>query len=119
MVNQDDVAVIEVEQSMAQDDSVIEQPVIHQAEVGIGVEQPRIQDDSVIEQPVIRQAGVINRMDPIVPYVSFSSDEDSAEEGNLYFLTLPFLKALSFRLIRRGYCHPRGRECRQRGGYER
>ena len=105
MVNQDDVAVIEVEQSWAQDDSIIE--------------QPRIQDDSMVEHPDIRQAQVVSRRDgPIVPYVDFSSDEDSAEEGNLYFLTLPFLKALSFRLIRRGYCHPRGRERRQRGGYE-
>ena len=87
MVDQDDIAVIEVEQSLVQDDSIIEQ-----AEAGIGVEQPRVQDDSVVEHPDIRQAGVVSRRDgPIVPYVIFS-DEDSAEEGNLYFSTLPFFK---------------------------
>ena len=89
VVNQDDVAVIEVEQSSVQDDSIIEQ-----AEAGIGVEQPRIQDDSVVEHPDIRQAQVVSRRDgPIVPYIIFS-DEDSAEEGNLYLSILPFCKSL-------------------------
>ena len=84
MVVQDDIAVIEV-----QDDSVIEQ-----AEASIGVKQPRIQDDSMVEHPDIRQAQVVSRRDgPIVPYIIFS-DEDSAEEGNLYLSILPFCKSL-------------------------
>ena len=54
-MNQNDVAVVEVEQSMIQDYSVVEQPAIP------------------------RKAEVVNRMDPIVPYVSFSSDEDEGK----------------------------------------
>ena len=75
MVDQDDIAIIEVDQ----DDSTIEQ-----AEASIAVQQPGIQDDSRVEHPDIRQAGVVSRRDgPIVPYVAFS-DEDSAEEGMSY-----------------------------------
>ena len=89
MVDQDDIAIIELDQPAAQDVSAIEQ-----AEANIQVEQPENQDDSMAEHPDIRQAGVVSRRDgPAVPYVAFS-DEDSAEEGNLFFLpTLPFFKS--------------------------
>ena len=84
MVDQDDIAIIEVDQ----DDSTIEQ-----AEASIAVQQPGIQDDSRVEYLDIRQVGVVSRRDgPIVPYVAFS-DEDSAEEGMSYLSILPSFKS--------------------------
>ena len=88
MVDQDDIAIIELDQPAAQDVSAIEQ-----AEANIRVEQPRNQDDSMAEHPDIRQAGVVSRRDgPIVPYFAFS-DEDSAEEGMPYLSILPSFKS--------------------------
>ena len=82
MVDQDDIAIIEVDQ----DDSST-----RQAEASIAVQQPGIQDDSRVEHPDIRQAAVVSRRDgPIVPYFDFS-DEDSAEEGMSYLSNTSFL----------------------------
>ena len=79
MVDQDDIAIIELDPPADQDVSAFEQ-----AEANIQVEQPGNQDNSMAEHPDIRQAGVVSRRDgPAVPYVAFS-DEDSAEEGNLF-----------------------------------
>ena len=84
MVDQDDIAIIEVDQ----DDSTT-----GQAEASIAVQQPGIQDDSRVEHPDIRQAAVVSRRDgPIVPYFDFS-DEDSAEEGMSYLSILPSFKS--------------------------
>ena len=79
MVDQDDIAIIELDPPADQDVSAFEQ-----AEANIQDEQPGNQDNSMAEHPDIRQAGVVSRRDgPAVPYVAFS-DEDSAEEGNLF-----------------------------------
>ena len=77
MVDQDDIAIIELDPPADQDVSAFEQ-----AEANIQDEQPGNQDNSMAEHPDIRQAGVVSRRDgPAAPYVAFS--DDSAEEGNL------------------------------------
>ena len=73
-VEQDDVAVIELNPQAVQDDSVYEP-----ARPDIQDEQPGDQD----EHPDFRQANVVNRMDgPAAPYVALSDDSD--DEGNLF-----------------------------------
>ncbi len=80
MVEQEDIAIIELDPPADQDVSTFEQ-----AEANIQDEQSGSQDNSMAEHPDIRQAGVVSRRDgPAAPYVSFS-EEDSAEEGNLLF----------------------------------
>ena len=69
-VEQDDIAVIELDPPAVQDVSAYDP-----AGAGIQDEQPGNQD----EHPDIRQANVVSRRDgPAAPYVSFS--DDSAEE---------------------------------------
>ena len=69
IVDQDDIAIIELDPPADQDASTFEQAEANQ-------------DNSMAEHPDIRQAGVVSRRDgPAVQYVAFS-DEDSAEEGN-------------------------------------
>ena len=78
-VEQDDIAVIELDPPAVQDVSAYDP-----AGAGIQDEQPGNQD----EHPDIRQASVVSRRDgPAVPYVAFS--DDSVDEGNL-FLSLHF-----------------------------
>ena len=73
-VEQDDVAVIELNPQAVQDDSIYEP-----AGPYIQDEQPRNQD----EHPDVRQASVVSRMDgPAAPYVAISDDSD--DEGNLF-----------------------------------
>ena len=72
-VEQDDVAVIELNPPAVQDDSVYEP-----AGADIQDEQPGNQD----EHPDFRQANVVNRMDgPAAPYAAPYESED---EGNLF-----------------------------------
>ena len=74
-VEQDDIAIIELDPPANQDASAIEQ-----VEAIIQDEQPENQDNALARHPDIRQAGVVSRRDgPAAPYLSFS-DEDSAEE---------------------------------------
>ena len=75
IVEQDDIAIIELDPPANQDVSAIEQ-----VEAIIQDEQPENQDNALARHPDIRQAGVVSRRDgPAAPYLSFS-DEDSAEE---------------------------------------
>ena len=86
-VEQDDIAIIELDPPANQDASAIEQ-----VEAIIQDEQPENQDNALARHPDVRQAGVVSRRDgPAAPYLSFS-DEDSAEEGNLFFLIFPTSK---------------------------
>ena len=79
-MDHDDIAIIELDPPADQDASTFEQAEANQ-------------DNSMAEHPDIRQAGVVSRRDgPAVPYVAFS-DEDSAEEGNLFLSTLPVFKS--------------------------
>ena len=72
-VEQDDVAVIELDPPAVQDASTYEP-----AEADIPDEQPGNQDEHLD----FRQANVVNRMDrPAAPYVALS--DDSEDEGNL------------------------------------
>ena len=78
IVEQDDIAIIELDPPANQDASAIEQ-----VEAIIQDEQPENQDDSIAEHPDFRQASVVSRRDgPASPYVSFS--DDSTDEGNLF-----------------------------------
>ena len=73
-VEQDDVAVIELDPPAVQDVSTYEP-----AEADIPDEQPGNQDEHLD----FRQANVVNRMDgPAAPYVALS--DDSEDEGNLF-----------------------------------
>ena len=75
-VEQDDVAVVELDQSAVQDDSSYDH-----AGSDIENEPPRIHPD-------VRQANVVNRMHgPADPYVALS--DDSADEGNLFRFIFP------------------------------
>ena len=77
-VEQDDIAVIELNPQAVQDDSVNEP-----AGVDIQDEQPGDQN----ENRDVRQAIVVNRMDgPADPYVALSDDSD--DEGNLFHFML-------------------------------
>ena len=77
-VEQDDVAVVELDQSAVQDDSSYDH-----AGSDIENEPPRIQN----EHPDVRQANVVNRMHgPANPYVALS--DDSEDEGNPFFASL-------------------------------
>ena len=92
IVEQDDIAIIELDPPANQDASAIEQ-----VEAIIQDEQPENQDNALARHPDIRQAGVVSRRDgPAAPYLSFS-DEDSAEKGKLFslhFLPLsPFFRS--------------------------
>ena len=89
IVEQDDIAIIELDPPANQDASAIEQ-----VEAIIQDEQPENQDDSITEHPDIRQASVVSRRDgPAVPYVAFS-DDSAEEEGNLFlFLTFSVFKS--------------------------
>ena len=84
-VEQDDVAVIELNPQAVQDDSVYEP-----AGADIQDEQPGNQD----EHPDFRQASVVSRMDgPAAPYVALS--DDSEDEGDLFRFTFQSLSLLS------------------------
>ena len=79
-VEQDDVAVIELNPPAVQDDSVYEP-----AGADIQDEQPGDQD----EHPDFRQANVVNRMHgPADPYVALS--DDSEDEGNPFCFIFHF-----------------------------
>ena len=83
-VEQNDVAVIELDQSAVQDDSAYDH-----AGSDIENEPPRIQH----EHPDVRQANVVNRMHgPADPYVALS--DDSEDEGNLFRFVFLFLNLL-------------------------
>ena len=98
-----------VEDPMIQDEgaAAAEIPMAQDEDAAVAV-QP-VQDVQVMEQDLPgvkklashRQAAVYNRMDPrpdpLVPYVSISSDESSDSEGKrLKFPNLPLLKRLWF-----------------------
>ena len=103
---------------MDEDAAAVEDPMI-QEEGAAAAKIPKAQDEDVAVQPVQdiqemeqdlpgvkklaahRQAAVYNLMDPrpdpLVPYVSISSDESSDSEGKrLKFPNLPLLKCFGF-----------------------
>ena len=86
-VEQNEVAVVELDQSAVQDDSTYDH-----AGSDIENEPPRIHPD-------VRQAIVVNRMHgPADPYVALS--DDSEDEGNPFSLHFPLL-IFPFRVQRR------------------